>query len=42
MSIHVFEKRKSENQKITMITCYDHWTAQIINQSDVDLSLIHI
>jgi 3-methyl-2-oxobutanoate hydroxymethyltransferase len=31
---------KSSGQKISMVTCYDFWSAQIINQSNVDCILV--
>lgn len=35
-----FQKFKSENKKISMITCYDATFARIINQTDIDCILI--
>ncbi len=40
MKIHDFQKKKLNNEKITMVTCYDHWSARIIDQSDVDCVLV--
>lgn len=40
MNIHDFQKMKNNNQKITMVTSYDHWSAQIINNSQIDGILI--
>lgn len=40
MSIHLFNKKKSSGQKITMLTCYDYWTAKILSASDIDTLLI--
>lgn len=40
MTIFDFKKMKEARQKITMVTCYDHWTAQIVNQSQVDCVLV--
>lgn len=40
MNIHDFQKMKDQNQKITMVTCYDHWSAQIIAKSNVDCVLV--
>ncbi|MBR1720936.1 MAG: 3-methyl-2-oxobutanoate hydroxymethyltransferase, partial [Treponema sp.] len=31
-----FHKFKSENRKISMVTCYDSTFAKIINDSDID------
>jgi 3-methyl-2-oxobutanoate hydroxymethyltransferase len=33
-------KKKKNNEKIAMITCYDYSTAKIINQTEIDLILI--
>lgn len=35
-----FQNKKNLKQKITMITCYDHSFAKIINQSIIDLILV--
>ncbi len=35
-----FQKFKAENKKITMVTCYDFWSAQIINESNIDAVLV--
>ena len=40
MNIHDFQKMKNNHQKITMVTCYDHWSAQIIAKSNIDGILI--
>ncbi len=40
MKIHDFQKMKDKNQKITMVTSYDHWSAQIIANSDIDSILV--
>ncbi len=40
MNINDFYKYKDNGSKISMITCYDYWTAQIINKSDIDCILI--
>jgi len=40
MNIHTFAQRKRDGQKITMVTCYDHWSAKIINDSDIDCILV--
>ncbi|MCJ8275456.1 MAG: 3-methyl-2-oxobutanoate hydroxymethyltransferase [Bdellovibrionales bacterium] len=31
---------KDEQKKITMVTCYDYWSARILSQSDVDCLLV--
>jgi len=40
MNIHDFQKKKINNEKITLVTCYDYWSAKIIDQSDIDCVLV--
>lgn len=40
MNVHTFASRKQDHQKISMVTCYDHWSAKIINDSDIDCILV--
>lgn len=40
MKIQSFTKRKQQKQKISMITCYDAWSAKIINESAIDVILV--
>jgi 3-methyl-2-oxobutanoate hydroxymethyltransferase len=35
-----FRKRKSQRELITMVTCYDAWSAKIISESDIDVVLV--
>jgi 3-methyl-2-oxobutanoate hydroxymethyltransferase len=35
-----FARAKKESQKISMVTCYDSWSAKIINESKVDCVLV--
>ena len=35
-----FHKLKVEQKKISMVTCYDFWTAKIIDDSDIDAVLV--
>ncbi len=35
-----FEKMKKEGQKISMVTCYDYWSAKIISQTHIDCILV--
>ena len=35
-----FMKLKSENCPISVVTCYDYWSALIINESDIDAVLV--
>lgn len=40
MNIHTFRQRKQDQQKISMVTCYDHWSASILNGTDIDCILV--
>ena len=40
MKIRDFKKMKDQAKKITMVTCYDYWSAQIISNSEVDCILV--
>ncbi|MFO1257994.1 MAG: 3-methyl-2-oxobutanoate hydroxymethyltransferase [Gammaproteobacteria bacterium] len=40
MNILDFAKMKKNNQKISMVTCYDFWSAKIISQSNIDCILV--
>jgi 3-methyl-2-oxobutanoate hydroxymethyltransferase len=40
MNILDFHSMKKEGRKITMVTCYDHWSARIIEASDIDCVLV--
>ncbi len=40
MNILDFKERKKQGQKISMVTCYDFWSAQILAASDVDVLLV--
>lgn len=35
-----FEDRKNKGQKISMVTCYDAWSARLIDHSQVDVVLV--
>lgn len=35
-----FAKAKAQGRKITMVTCYDSWSAKIISESDIDCVLV--
>ncbi len=39
-SIIDFQKMKKASQPISMVTCYDAWSAKILNTSDVDCILV--
>lgn len=40
MNIHDFKKMRKNNIKITMVTCYDYWSAKILSQTDIDCILV--
>ncbi len=40
MNILDLQKMKNNGQKISMITCYDYWSAKIIDQSDIHILLV--
>ena len=35
-----FRERKIKGEQLTMVTCYDHWSAKILAESPVDLILV--
>lgn len=40
MNILEFRQRKQDRQKLSMVTCYDHWSAKILNETDIDCILV--
>jgi 3-methyl-2-oxobutanoate hydroxymethyltransferase len=40
MNVLDFQARKTAREKISMVTCYDFWSAQILNQTSVDSLLV--
>jgi 3-methyl-2-oxobutanoate hydroxymethyltransferase len=40
INIHTFKKRKQQNQPVSMVTCYDNWSAKILNKSQIDCLLV--
>jgi len=40
MNIKDFDKYKKTEKSISVVTCYDYWTATIIEQSDIDAILV--
>lgn len=40
MNVLDFAARKSSPQKISMVTCYDFWSAQLLNRTEVDTLLV--
>jgi len=39
-SVLEFQSKKAQGEAISMITCYDTWSAKIINDSSIDSILI--
>ena len=40
MSPFIFKKKKRKKQKISMLTCYDTWSAKILDKTDIDILLV--
>ena len=40
MIVQDFLKMKTEGRKISMLTCYDHWSARVLAESPVDCLLV--
>ena len=40
MNVHSFTQKKVAREKISMVTCYDHWSAKILNDTDIDCLLV--
>lgn len=40
MSILQFNKKKQSGEKLALVTCYDYWSATILNQCDIDGVLV--
>lgn len=40
MNVLTFKEKKKSAEKISVLTCYDFWSAQILNESDVDAILV--
>lgn len=40
MNVLDFPERKSAGEKISMVTCYDYWSARILDKSDIDTLLV--
>jgi 3-methyl-2-oxobutanoate hydroxymethyltransferase len=40
MKVIDFGQRKKQQKKISMVTCYDFWSAQIIEESEIDCVLV--
>ena len=39
-SVLDFKRKKEQGEKITMVTCYDHWSAKILAKTEVDSLLV--
>ena len=40
MEVQDFRKVKDEGRKISMITCYDYWSARAVADSNIDCILV--
>ncbi|MDH3642329.1 MAG: 3-methyl-2-oxobutanoate hydroxymethyltransferase [Gammaproteobacteria bacterium] len=40
MNVLDFQTKKRDGEKISMVTCYDYWSAQILDRSDIDCLLV--
>lgn len=40
MNIFDFNKKKAAGEKLTMVTCYDYTSAQLVNKSEIDCILV--
>ncbi len=40
INVQTFKKRKQRQQQISMVTCYDNWSARILNESNIDCLLV--
>ncbi|NIW86404.1 MAG: 3-methyl-2-oxobutanoate hydroxymethyltransferase, partial [Gammaproteobacteria bacterium] len=40
MNVLDFPTRKLNREKISMVTCYDFWSAQILERTEVDCLLV--
>ena len=40
MNVIDFASKKRQNDKISMVTCYDYWSAQILEKTDIDMLLV--
>jgi 3-methyl-2-oxobutanoate hydroxymethyltransferase len=40
INVQTFKKRKQQQQQISMVTCYDNWSARILNESNIDCLLV--
>jgi len=39
-NVHTFRKKKAEAARLSMVTCYDAWSAKILNETDIDCLLV--
>jgi 3-methyl-2-oxobutanoate hydroxymethyltransferase len=40
INVQTFKKRKQQQQQISMLTCYDNWSARILNETNIDCLLV--
>ncbi len=39
-TVREFQKYNNEDKKISVVTCYDHWSALILDETDIDAVLV--
>lgn len=39
-NIHIFQRKKADNIPITMVTCYEYWSAKILSETEIDAVLV--
>lgn len=40
MNILEIKKAKADQRKLSMVTCYDHWSAKLLNETSIDILLV--
>jgi 3-methyl-2-oxobutanoate hydroxymethyltransferase len=40
INVNTFKQRKQNGARLSMVTCYDAWSARILNETDVDCLLV--
>ena len=40
MNILDFPAMKARKEKISMVTCYDYWSAELLEKTDIDMLLV--
>ncbi len=40
INVNTFKQKKQNGSRLSMVTCYDAWSAGILNSTDVDCLLV--